>query len=112
MSGHDLDGLERALGEFVARHADRPAASEPLEPETELFTVGLLDSVDFLDLVAVVEHAIGRDLPDEVLSYDNFRSTAAIVRMVQTLPTPGPALGLGANGRAVSAEDASGPRRG
>jgi len=51
----------------------------PIEPDTPLFSGGLLDSLRILELIAWTERAIGREITDGEIRTDNFASAARIV---------------------------------
>ncbi|MGH7730314.1 MAG: hypothetical protein ACRENJ_03600 [Candidatus Eiseniibacteriota bacterium] len=49
-----------------------------LTPETPLFADGLINSIRILDMIAWVERAIGRPIPDVQIRMDNFRTVQRI----------------------------------
>ena len=49
--------------------------------ETKLFSDGLLDSMNILDLIGYVEKHLGRELKDDELRMDNFRTIATILKV-------------------------------
>ena len=59
---------------------DRRLAPEDVRigPDTELFADGLIDSMKILLLIAWTEEAIGRQIPDERMRMDNFRTPRRI----------------------------------
>ena len=69
--------LERRLLQYVNRRL-LPADAEPVEPTTPLFARGRLNSLRLLNLLAFVERAIGREIPDDEIVMDRFRSVRQI----------------------------------
>jgi len=49
-----------------------------IEPDTELFAGGLIDSMKILLLIAWTEEAIGRSISDEEISMDYFQTPRRI----------------------------------
>ena len=49
-----------------------------IEPDTELFADGLIDSMRILQLIAWTEREIGRSIPDDQILMDNFRTPRQI----------------------------------
>lgn len=54
-----------------------PAGVE-VQPDTPLFEGGLIDSIRILQLIAWTERAVGREIPDDLIRMDHFRSVQCI----------------------------------
>jgi acyl carrier protein len=63
---------------------DTLALSDGLEPESELFSNGALDSVAMLSLIAFVEEKSGIEVRPEHVTLDNFDTPARIVRFAES----------------------------
>lgn len=57
---------------------------EPIEPETELFSSGLLDSVLMVGLIMFIEQKCGIQVRAEDVTLDNFDTPARIERYVES----------------------------
>jgi acyl carrier protein len=71
--------FEHRLLDFVRRDllAGRPVA---IDEDTYLFDEGLVDSLKILPLIAFVEVATERTIPDAEVVMENFRTVRTIVR--------------------------------
>lgn len=49
-----------------------------VDPDTSLFDEGRIDSIRILELIAWVERALGRRIPDRWIRMDNFASVRRI----------------------------------
>ncbi|MCV2866473.1 phosphopantetheine-binding protein [Defluviimonas sp. WL0075] len=58
---------------------------EPIEPETELFSSGLLDSVLMVGLIMFIEQKCGIQVRAEDVTLDNFDTPARIERYVESV---------------------------
>ena len=56
-----------------------------LDYDEDLLSAGILDSLAILQLVAYIEKALGIQVPDEDVVYDNFKSVNALVEYLQPL---------------------------
>jgi acyl carrier protein len=54
-----------------------------LDENEDLLSAGILDSLAILQLVAYIEKALGIQVPDEDVIYDNFKSISALVGYLQ-----------------------------
>jgi acyl carrier protein len=52
-----------------------------IDPDTELFAGGLIDSLRILELIAWTERATGRTIPDRQIRMDNFRTPRRIAEV-------------------------------
>lgn len=50
----------------------------PIDPDTQLFEDGLIDSLNILQLIAFVEVRLGRAIPDRDIVMDRFRTPRRI----------------------------------
>jgi acyl carrier protein len=64
-----LDWLNRRFGKRDA----------PISASTRLFAEGWIDSIGVLQLIAWVERASGREIPDRLIRLDYFETPAMIV---------------------------------
>jgi acyl carrier protein len=64
---------------------DSLALSDRLDPESELFSNGALDSVAMLSLIAFVEEKSGIEIRPEHVTLDNFDTPSRIVRFAESL---------------------------
>lgn len=69
--------LEESLEAFVQKLVGERV---PIRRNTRLFERGIIDSMRVVDLIAFVESRIGRRVPDEMITLENFRSIDAISR--------------------------------
>ena len=76
---NETGGIRDELLRFVAT---RVPAGEPLTAETDLLESELLDSLLVMDVVAHVESAYGVKLENSDIAPRNFRTVAAIARIV------------------------------
>lgn len=56
-----------------------------LDDDTALFSGGLLDSMSVLELVSLVEELIGKPIPPEDITLDNFDTLACMTRYASRL---------------------------
>ena len=80
--------LPAAVGLVEARFAqellewlNRRFAPARIELHTPLFAGGLINSIRILELIAWVERAIGREIPDAQIRMDNFGTPARIAQL-------------------------------
>jgi acyl carrier protein len=73
-----MDLTESRIKEFLSRFFK----SHDLQPEEDIFALGFVNSLLAMQLVAFVEKDFGIKVEDEDLDLDNFRSIAAISRLV------------------------------
>jgi acyl carrier protein len=69
-------GFVEATLEWLRR--DLLPAGVHVDESTPLFAGGLIDSIRILKLIAWTEHATGRQIPDEQIRMDNFRTVRRI----------------------------------
>lgn len=74
--------LRRAL---VSRFGVKGA----LDDDTKLFSGGLIDSLNVIELVSFVETEIGCAIPPAAITLENFDSIDRIVRYAKTLVSAG-----------------------
>lgn len=70
--------LERQLTRFINTTVLKGEGD--VGPDTPLFEEGYINSLRILDLIAFVEKALGRRIPDRAVRLANFRTVATIVR--------------------------------
>jgi acyl carrier protein len=66
--------LEHRLLDFVRHRLVAEELAPRVEPETPLFEQRIVDSLRILELIAFIESAIGRKIPDAQVVLANFRS--------------------------------------
>lgn len=75
-------GRKEALTEFVKVEIMRNS-SGTLDPDQDLLSTGVLDSLAILQLVAFIEEQFGIQVPDEDVVYDNFQSINALTSYLE-----------------------------
>jgi methoxymalonate biosynthesis acyl carrier protein len=78
MASPPMDLTESKVKEFLSRFFK----NHDLQPEEDIFALGFVNSLLAMQLVAFVEKEFGVKVEDEDLDLDNFRSIAAISRLV------------------------------
>jgi acyl carrier protein len=73
----DAEELERRLLRFVNEHL-LPEGIEPVDAATPLFAEGRINSLRLLNLLAFVERALRREIPEEEIVMDRFHSVRRI----------------------------------
>jgi seryl-tRNA synthetase len=73
------DELERHLTHFV--NVTLLGGGDAVDRDTRLFEDGYMNSLRILDLIAMVEKALGARIPDRSVRLANFRTIATIVRV-------------------------------
>lgn len=76
MEGADFSA---ALLEWVNRRLARPGVW--IGPDARLFEERLIDSIRILELIAWVERAVDREIPDRMIRMDNFRTVDRITHV-------------------------------
>ena len=56
-----------------------------VDESTELFTSGILDSLDIIDLVLFLEEKYQIKIPQKSMTLDNFKTPSSIAQLVQTI---------------------------
>lgn len=73
--------LEQDLLRFVRDKLAAPGIATSITPDTRLFEDRVVDSLKILELIAFIQSAIGRKIPDSQIVLANFRSIATISRV-------------------------------
>ena len=73
-----------AIAEYIKNEIMRNKNAK-LDYDDDLLSAGILDSLAILQLVAYIEKALGIQVPDEDVVYDNFKSVNALVEYLQPL---------------------------
>ena len=76
----DAQELERRLLRYVNEHL-LPDGADPVDATTPLFAGGRINSLRLLNLLAFVEQAVGREIPDEEIVMDRFHSVRRIAEV-------------------------------
>ncbi|MGA9533144.1 MAG: acyl carrier protein [Anaerolineales bacterium] len=74
-----MSSVQTALLDFIQSEL-AIGRSQPIKPEDDLFTSGILDSLGVLQLVLFIEEQFGVKVPDQDVVFENFQSVAAIER--------------------------------
>jgi methoxymalonate biosynthesis acyl carrier protein len=74
-----MDAIQTKVKEFLSRFF----RNHDLGPEEDIFALGFVNSLLAMQLVQFVEKEFGVRVEDEDLDLDNFRSIAAITRLVE-----------------------------
>ena len=78
MNAHDASHA-RFSGDLLAWVRQRLAPDgTTIGPDTALFEEGRIDSIRILELIAWVERALGRTIPDRLIRMDNFATVRRI----------------------------------
>jgi len=72
-----MDDLKKALRRALTA---RFGVRVPVDDDTQLFSRGLIDSLNVVELVTFVEEELGRPIPPADITLENFDSIARIVR--------------------------------
>lgn len=72
-----MSNLQSALKSFIQNELAVGRGKE-LQPEDDLFTSGILDSLGILQLVLFIEEQFSVQVPDEDVVFENFHSLNAI----------------------------------
>ena len=67
----------QALMTWVASHA-RGQNREQIQAQDFLMKDGYIDSLGMMSLIAYVESLLGTEIPDDLMSFDNFESVQKI----------------------------------
>ena len=76
-----VDTLEQLRDYVTARFAR--GRSEPLSPDDDLLRMGVLDSMAIMEIVGFLEMTYGVSVEGEEVTVDNFRSLAAMTRLIE-----------------------------
>ncbi len=74
--------LRSRLRAFIA---ETHANGQEIGDETELVRSGIVESYGIVEVLLFLEEEFGVDIPDEMLTPDDFRSVADIARCVGTV---------------------------
>jgi acyl carrier protein len=73
--------LERRLLRFTRDKLAAPDVADTITVDTRLFEDRVIDSLKVLELIAFLQSAVGRKIPDAQIVLANFRSIATIARV-------------------------------
>ena len=74
--------LRSRLRAFIA---ETHANGQEIGDETELVRSGIVESYGLVEVLFFLEEEFGVDIPDEMLTPENFRTVADIARCVESL---------------------------
>jgi acyl carrier protein len=57
--------------------------AKAVQPDDDLFSTGVLDSLGILQLVLFIEEQFGIKVPDEDVLFENFQTVAAMTRYLE-----------------------------
>jgi acyl carrier protein len=69
--------IEQLLKNWVATNGRR-GRDDDVDGEELLMEAGVLDSLGMMSLISYVETLLGSEIPDELMSFDNFESIQKI----------------------------------
>ena len=78
--------ITRAVTPTSSRRAGR-ALSVPIEPDTRLLDLGILDSLAVLSVVSEIEQTLDLEFPETEIVATNFRTPENLWKFVSTLRT-------------------------
>src|SRR6476659_368586 len=73
--------LQQRLLSFTREKLADPVISPSITVDTRLFEDQVIDSLKILELIAFLQSALGRKIPDSQIVLSNFRSIATIARV-------------------------------
>lgn len=76
----DARDLEGRLLRYVNDHL-LPEGADPVDPTTPLFAEGRINSLRLLNLLAFVERALGKEIPEDDIVMDRFHSVRRIAEV-------------------------------
>jgi len=80
-----MDDLKKAIRRALV---SRFGVRVPVDDDTQLFSRGLIDSLNVVELVTFVEEELGRQIPPVDITIENFDSINRIVRFAGKLGGP------------------------
>ena len=75
-------GRKEALTEYIKIEIMRNS-NGTLDPDQDLLSSGVLDSLAILQVVAFIEERFGIQVPDEDVVFDNFQSINALTNYLE-----------------------------
>jgi acyl carrier protein len=84
--------IEDTIRAFLQDRFRASLGAKPLEPDTSLFSSGIVDSFGVLELIAFLDDTFGVDIDParhELAEFDTIVKTAALVRKLQGKGTAG-----------------------
>ncbi len=76
-----MSSVQAAIKEFIKKEL-AVGLSRDIDPDEDLFTSGILDSLAILQLVMFIEEQFGVEVPDGDVVFENFHSVTAIQQYV------------------------------
>lgn len=74
---------EKALTDYIMNEL-AVGRSTQIQPDDDLFSSGILDSLGVLQLVLFIEEQFGIEVPDEDVVFENFQSVSTIAEYLKT----------------------------
>lgn len=71
--------MKLSVESLIGYFRDSMNIADPIAPDTELFSTGLLDSVGLMNVIAYVEQTAGIDVRAADVTLENFDSPTRIV---------------------------------
>jgi acyl carrier protein len=72
-----MSDMQTVLTDFVKQEL-AIGRSQPIRPEDDLLSTGVIDSLGLMQLVLFIDEKLGIKIPDEDVVIDNFKSIAAL----------------------------------
>ncbi|HEX8699784.1 MAG TPA: acyl carrier protein [Myxococcaceae bacterium] len=69
------DDIERKLKDWIVQHN---AAAKDIGPDTNIIESRLIDSLQFVSFLLYVEELRGKEIPEDQVSLESFRSLSVI----------------------------------
>jgi acyl carrier protein len=79
-------GIQESLSEYILKEL-AIGRKKPIQPDEDLFSSGILDSLGVLQLVLFIEEQLGIQVPDEDVVFDNFKDIATIGAYLESRKT-------------------------
>lgn len=79
-----MDETQLKIKEFLSRFFK----SHDLQPDEDIFSLGFVNSLFALELVMFIEHSFELEIPNQEITLDNFRTIAAMERLIERQAAP------------------------
>lgn len=73
---------QTALAEFI-REELAIGRTKPIQPDEDLISTGILDSLGVLRLVLFIEERFSIKMPDDEVVFDNFQNVATLAKFLE-----------------------------
>ena len=76
-------GMQESIAEYIIKEL-AIGRTKPIQPDEDLFSSGILDSLGVLQLVLFIEEQLGIQVPDEDVVFDNFKDIATLTAYLRS----------------------------